>query len=186
MYHAVWRTDGGRTFLSGTIIGGNDCYYFGAFMVLQGRQTARLDGDFVVFLIGMRFNRWWAIHRWLPVIMAMPRMLKELYTHKALGFLHHEMWVGRTVILVQYWRSKEQLLAYARNTNAQHVPAWRAFNRAVGADGSVGIWHETYLATAGTYENIYANMPPFGLGKVGTLEAVGSSRESASARFATS
>ena len=152
-------------------------------MVAKGRMTATLDGDFVVFLIGMRFNKLWAIHKWLPVFVAMPKMLKELYSNKELGLLNHEMWLGRTVILVKYWRSKEQLLAYAKNKDAQHLPAWKAFNKAVGSDGSVGIWHETYQATNGTYENIYANMPPFGLGKASKLEAVSKSRESAQQRF---
>ena len=80
-------------------------------MVTNGRMTATLDGEFVVFMIGMRFNKLWAIHQWLPVLGAMPRMLKELYSDNKLGLLHHEMWFGRTIILVQYWRSKEHLLA---------------------------------------------------------------------------
>ena len=33
-------------------------------------KSARLDGDFVVFLIGMRINRPWAVHRWWPVASA--------------------------------------------------------------------------------------------------------------------
>lgn len=50
--------------------------------------------------------------------------------------------------MVQYWRSMDQLLAYAKNKTAAHLPAWQAFNKAVGTDGSVGIWHETYAASA--------------------------------------
>ena len=152
-------------------------------MVTNGRVTATLEGDFVVFMIGMRFNKLWAIHKWLPVFLAMPKMLKELYSNKELGLLHHEMWFGRTVILVQYWRSKEQLLAYAKNRDAEHLPAWKDFNKAVGSNGYVGIWNETYQATNGTYENIYANMPPFGLGKAGSLQTVGKERETAKQRF---
>ena len=38
-----------------------------------------------------------------------------------------------------------------------------AFNRAIGKDGTVGVWHETYLIEPGKYETIYANMPLFGL-----------------------
>ncbi|WP_265578500.1 MULTISPECIES: DUF4188 domain-containing protein [unclassified Nostoc] len=38
------------------------------------------------------------------------------------------------------------------------------FNRKVlGTDGSVGIWHETYLIEPGRDEAIYGNMPVFGL-----------------------
>jgi len=49
----------------------------------------------------------------------------------------------RGVALVQYWRSFEQLEQFARSPAATHLEAWKRFNRAVGADGSVGIWHET-------------------------------------------
>ena len=138
-------------------------------MIHAARMTAAVDGDVVLFLIGMRLNKPWAIHKWLPVARAMPRMLRELYKNPALGFMSHEMWFSRTLILVQYWRSLDQLMAYASAQEAEHLPAWQAFNRAVGTDGSVGIWHETYLAKAGAFESVYANMPPFGLGKVGPL-----------------
>jgi hypothetical protein len=45
--------------------------------VIPSRMTAEIDGDFVVFLIGMRVNKFWKIHKWLPVFLAMPRMLRE-------------------------------------------------------------------------------------------------------------
>ena len=152
-------------------------------MIRRERLTANLEGDFVVFLIGMRINQPWKVHKWLPVFMAMGRMLKELYTHPESGFLHTETGFGRTMIMVQYWRSMEQLLAYAKNKDAQHLPAWKAFNQAVGTDGSVGIWHETYTVSPGTHETFYANMPPFGLGKAGSLEAVTGKRQSAEGRL---
>jgi hypothetical protein len=152
-------------------------------MIRRERLTATLDGNFVVFLIGMRINRPWQVHKWLPVARAMPRMIRELYRQSELGFIHAESWFGRTIILVQYWRSMDQLLAYARNRKAQHLPAWQAFNQAVGTDGSVGIWHETYAATAGTYENVYVNMPAFGLGKAGTLQPAIGGRKSAAGRL---
>jgi hypothetical protein len=149
-------------------------------MIHAARMTAAVEGDVVLFLIGMRLNRPWAVHKWLPVARAMPRMLRELYQNPSLGFMSHEMWFSRTLILVQYWRSLDQLMAYASAREAEHLPAWQAFNRAVGTDGSVGIWHETYLAKAGAFESVYANMPPFGLGKVGALvEAKGPYRSAA-------
>ncbi len=123
-------------------------------MIRRERLTATLDGDFVVFIIGMRINNPLLLHKWVPVAMAMPRMLRELRRHPELGLMHAEMWVSRTTIVVQYWRSMEQLLAYASNKDAKHLPAWRAFNQAVGTNGSVGVWHETYQVTPGSYENI--------------------------------
>ena len=72
-------------------------------MIYKDRMTARMDGDFVVFLIGMRINKPLAVHKYLPVLNAMPKMLTELYTKPELGLIHHEMWFSRTIILVQYW-----------------------------------------------------------------------------------
>ena len=86
-----------------------------------------------------------------------------------MGFIHQEIWFSRPVTLVQYWRSIEQLIDYAKNKDLAHLPAWQAFNKAAGTDRGVGIWHETYKVSLGTYEIVYANMPAFGLGKAGTL-----------------
>ena len=152
-------------------------------MIRPERLTATLDGDFVVFLIGMRINSPLKIHKWLPVARAMPRMIKELYRKPELGFLHAESWFSRTIVIVQYWRSMEQLLSYAKSRESEHLPAWQAFNKAVGTDGTVGIWHETYAASPGSYENVYVNMPPFGLGKAGTLQAASGGRQSAAGRL---
>lgn len=138
-------------------------------MISKQRLTVTLDGDFVVFLVGMRINAPWKLHRWLPVARAMPRMLAELGERPELGLLGGEMWFGRTTLLLQYWRTLEQLLAYAKDPEAAHLPAWKAFNRGVASTGDVGVWHETFAVSAGNYESIYVNMPPFGLGRVGRL-----------------
>ena len=153
-------------------------------MIRPERLTAKLDGDFVVFLIGMRINKPLMLHKWLPVAQAMPRMITELSKKPELGFLHAEMWFSRTIVVVQYWRSMEQLLAYAKNREAEHLPAWQAFNKAIGSDGSVGIWHETYAVGPGRYENVYVNMPPFGLGRAGTLAPATGKQASAAGRMA--
>jgi hypothetical protein len=137
-----------------------------------GRYTTRIEGPFVVFIIGFRINRLLAFGKWVPVAKAMPPMLKELYANPELGFLGAQSsiyWPG--VMMVQYWRSFEHLVDYAQSRNAVHLPAWKAFNQSVGDDGTVGIWHETYQVAAGKYECIYANMPRFGLALAGTHEA---------------
>ncbi len=149
------------------------------------RLTAKLDGEFAVFMIGMRINQPWKIHKLIPVFRAMPRMLNELYANPELGLLSHEMWFSRTLILIQYWRSIDQLIDYAQRRDSLHLPAWQAFNKAVGTDGTVGIWHETYKAGPGSYENIYVNMPAFGLGRAGQLIEAKGSLKSAAARFNT-
>jgi len=152
-------------------------------MIHRERLVANVEGSFVVFLIGMRINVLWKFHKWWPVARAMPRMLKELQRQPELGMLGGEMWGGRTTILVQYWRSADHLFAYARRREAEHLPAWREFNRAIGTAGDVGVWHETYVISPGGYENIYVNMPPFGLGKVGTLLPASAGLQSAEARL---
>ena len=125
------------------------------------RVTAELEGDFVVFLIGMRINKPWKVHKWLPVFLAMPRMLKELRDRPESGFLGHIMSLK---VIVQYWRSFEQLEAYARDSERQHWPAWVDFNKRVARSrGDVGIWHETYKVRAGEYECVYSGMPSLGL-----------------------
>jgi hypothetical protein len=135
-----------------------------------GRFAAQIEGDFVVFLIGMRVNRLLLVHKWWPVAMAMPRMLKELMQNKQLGLLHVQTFVsGRTLMTVQYWRSFEQLHAYAHARDKQHLPAWAEFNRRVGGNGSVGVFHETYSVRAGEYEAVYVNTPRYGLARAGEM-----------------
>src|SRR5437870_1576643 len=118
---------------------------------VDAKMTAEMDGEFVVFLIGMRINRPWKIHKWLPVFLAMPRMLRELSRHPELGLLGYQAFPG---IIVQYWRSFDDLEGYARGDH-HHLSAWRSFNRRVGAgSGDVGIWHETYRVGPGQYEAV--------------------------------
>ena len=152
-------------------------------MIQSGRFSARMDGDFVVFLIGMRINSLLKIHKWLPVTHAMNGMLKELYANPELGLIHHEIGLSRTIIMLQYWRSLDQLMDYASNKSNAHLPAWRAFNQIAKDNHAVGIWHETYAISQGNYENIYVNMPEFGLGKAGKLEPVTGAKNSARGRL---
>ena len=118
--------------------------------ILNGRYTARMDEPFVVFIIGMRINRFFAFRKWIPTMRAMGPMLRELYQHPEKGFLGAEFFLyWRGPALVQYWRSFEDLERFARNQDDPHLPAWRRFNGLVGSDGSVGIWHETYIVEQG-------------------------------------
>jgi hypothetical protein len=143
--------------------------------VKQGRWTAQIDGDFVVFLIGARLTkgRWRHAFGDLGGRRGMMHMLKLLSQQPEKGLLGYEMSTFGGII-VQYWRSFEHLEAFARDPDDPHAEAWRNYFR---RNGRTGIWHETYLVRAGEYEAIYGNMPAFGLGKAGrTVPLAESSR----------
>lgn len=130
---------------------------------------AQTDQSFVVFLIGMRVNHPWQFRKWLQVARAMPAMLQELHRHPELGFLGAEQFFRLfplATFMISYWESYEHLENYARSRDRAHLPAWQRFNKTVGTDSSVGIWHETYFVEAGQHESIYVGMPKFGLAKV--------------------
>lgn len=148
--------------------------------IFTGRYTTENNEDVVVFIIGMRINKRLAVNKWLPVFNAMPGMIKELYMNKeALGFLSMESYFGlRTTVMIQYWRSTEHLLAYANGE--RHLTAWKNFNKKIGNNGAVGIYHETYDLKKGNYETVYGNMPLYGLGKA--MKHVPITAESNSAR----
>jgi Domain of unknown function (DUF4188) len=134
--------------------------------VVPGRFSAQIDESFVVFLIGMQVNNIWAVNKWLPTAQAMGPMLNVLHKYPDKGFLGQESFFRLfplCTIMTTYWKSFEHLEYFARNTDDPHLEPWRAFNKSIGNDGSVGIWHETYLVGAGRSESIYVNMPIFGL-----------------------
>ncbi|MGA0603911.1 DUF4188 domain-containing protein [Caulobacter sp. KR2-114] len=148
--------------------------------IINKRVCAEIDGEFVVFLLGTKFVKPWKFWKWGLVAKSMKRMLEELAEHPEFGMLHSESYgqpFGKNVT-VQYWRTFEHLEAYARNTDNEHAPAWKAFFKIVGLDGDVGIWHETYAIAPGRYESIYGSMPPMGLGKAGRIvDAVGARQD---------
>lgn len=152
--------------------------------IFPGRFTAHIDGPFVVFIVGMRINQFFSFHKWLPVARAMGPMLKHLLSHKELGLLHAQPYFyWRGIAIVQYWRSFEQLEQFARDPSLNHLEPWKRFNRAVGASGSVGIWHETYLVQQQQYECVYGNMPRFGLARAGTHMPATGAKETAKRRM---
>ena len=151
--------------------------------VHPGRYTAKVDGEIVVFLIGMRFNNLLKVRSWLPVFTAMPRMLAALARDPDSGLLGTRSYFLPQPLVVQYWRSFEDLSSFARSPREPHLGAWRKFNRVVGASGAVGIWHETYRVPAGSLECIYSNMPVSGLAAATSHVPVRSGRQSAAARI---
>ena len=137
--------------------------------VKAGRWMAQIEGDFVVFLIGARFNSKWQAFRAASDLggrRGMGHMLNYLTDHPEKGLLGYEH-AGFTII--QYWRSFEHLEAFARDDSDPHLAVWRNYWKRVGRSSRTGIWHETYLVRDGEYETIYNNMPPRGLGKAASL-----------------
>jgi hypothetical protein len=150
--------------------------------IFAGRYTAEHDGDLVVFLIGMRINRPWKVHRWLPIIRSMSRMTAELSADPQSGYLGGQNgMIGMCPSVVQYWRSFDDLDRFARDPEQSHIPCWQTFNRLVKASGDVGIWHETYAV--GAWECVYGNMPRFGLAKFSGHAPVSDRGQSAGRRI---
>jgi hypothetical protein len=134
------------------------------------RMRAEIDGDFVVFLIGARFNSKLHLARSFLDVggrRGMTHMLQYLMAHPEKGLLGFQQ-LG-LINLVQYWRSFDHLEAFARDEDDPHLAVWREYWQRVAQSDRTGIWHETYLVRAGEYEGIYGNMPRFGLGKAGRL-----------------
>lgn len=155
--------------------------------IFPGRYTADVEGDFVVFLIGMRINSFRKVRKWWPVFSAMRPMLKAHEEHPELGVLETRLAIlsPRMPLILQTWRSFDQLEHFARE-DMLHTEPWKSYFKNVGAaSGDVGIWHETFKVAAGDYEAVYANMPRFGLANAGEHRGLGSAsraRERISAR----
>ncbi len=152
--------------------------------IARGRWTHTHEGDLTVFLIGVRVNRPWRPVALFPVLAAMGQMLAELGRDPGSGFLGYRMTLGwRGPVLVQYWRTVEDVYRYATDTGARHRPAWSAFNRRVRrVPGAVGIWHETYEVARA--ESLYVDLPVQGLAAATGARPVTSRLDRAAARLA--
>ncbi len=152
--------------------------------VLKGRYMAdvsRLGDEVVVFVIGMRINKPLKVGLWWPVFHGMFTMLKYLEARPEKGLLAYR--TALPPLIVQYWRSFDDLDRFARDKDDPHLEPWRRFNRKIGKSGDVGIWHETYRVKTSDIETIYGNMPPSGLGAASALVPVRRGKDSAAARI---
>lgn len=152
--------------------------------IARGRWTHEHTGDLTVFLIGMRINRLSRPDAWVPTIAAMGPMLAELSRDPESGFLGYQMAIGwRGPILVQYWRTPDDVYAYASAHDCAHRPAWGAFNKRVRkVPGAVGIWHETFQVSRA--ESVYVDMPPTGLAAATTSVPITTRLDRARTRLA--
>lgn len=152
--------------------------------VLTGRRTAEVGEETVtVFLIGMRANRWWKLPRVLRVALAMPRMMAHLERTPSAGMLGAHQWLGRTSIMLSYWRSPEDLQRFAADREGPHLEPWRRFQKVMAGTGDVGVWHETYQVRSSELEVIYSDMPAFGLAKATTVAPITPGKSTARGRL---
>lgn len=158
------------------------------------RVTHAYDGPMTVFLIGLRVHKPWKVGVVRAAASQMPRMIVELEKNRAaaergeaesLGYLGSRSTVHlMATTMIQWWRSSEDLYAYANSAQHVHRPAWLAFYEAARADPkAVTIWHETYEVAERGAESIYSGPKPFGLGAIAGVVPVGRRGETARARI---
>jgi hypothetical protein len=137
----------------------------------QGRWTAQIEGDFVVFIIGARLEKTHPLRSLRDLgefKNGMRAMLAHLTQHPEKGLLGYQN-AGISTMVIQYWRSFEALETFARDDGDPHLATWRSYWKRVATSDRTGIWHETYLVRSGEYEAVYGNMPAYGLAKATDL-----------------
>ena len=100
--------------------------------VRQGRWTAKIEGDFVVFIIGARFDLRNPVRSLVDLggRMSLPQMLKYLMQHPEKGLLGYEQ--AGLATTIQYWRSFEHLERFAKDEDDPHLEVWRKYWKRVG------------------------------------------------------
>ncbi|MEM8707919.1 MAG: DUF4188 domain-containing protein [Actinomycetota bacterium] len=153
--------------------------------IISGRHHADLDGDVVVFPIGMKINRLWAIHRWLRPTVNTARMWWHLQRNRPAGYLGGYLFVyARGVGMMQYWRDFDALEGFSRDDSQPHLAAWRQLVRQTAGDQTFGYWHETYVVNQRNAETIYGSMSPFGLSEAVGATPITAASETARGRLA--
>jgi hypothetical protein len=158
------------------------------------RVTHAYEGPLALFLIGLRVHKPWRLGILRQAGGAMPRMIAELEANRAAaerGEAEHLGYLGsRTVLdlrgptVIQWWRSTQDIHAYANAATREHRPAWVEFYRAAKADPTaVTIWHETYAVEPGGVESLYGGPGAFGLASLAGSVPVGRRGETARERL---
>ena len=140
-------------------------------MINTGRFFAKRQEGVVVFILGMRIHNVWNVLKWVRLYKVISSLLNELEHSDDLGYLGSKQSTSfREPLIIQYWNSLDQLHAFAKSPKHTHIKAWREFNQLVGDSEDIGIWHETYVVSGNSHENIYINMPFTGLGQFTPLQ----------------
>src|SRR2546423_14141359 len=103
------------------------------------RMIAEIDGDFVVFLIGARFNSFQLLKTVLDLggRRGMKHMLDYLVAHPEKGLLGYQMGLPA---IVQYWRSLDHLQAVADDAGGPPRAVGRHHRRRGGTTATTRIW----------------------------------------------
>ena len=135
------------------------------------RMTAEIDGEYVVYINGMRLNKLRALPKYLRAGLKAGKMFKRLEADPDSGFLGYlPAYLGlRSGAVIQYWRSLEDIRRFAQDPDDLHVPAWRWYNEEASDTGGLGFWAELYVVEDGNFETFYRDVPPVGLGEHGRL-----------------
>ena len=133
---------------------------------INGKFTAEVEQPLVLFIIGGQVNNMLKVYKWFYIAWAYFSMIRWLRKHPETGYLSGHLY-GRVfpfgVLLLSYWRSWDDLEAFARFKDGTHLKAWVRYIRE--ADTSMAIWHETYMIEPGKFEVLYGNSMPYGLSK---------------------
>lgn len=160
----------------------------------MNRVTHAYDGPLALFLIGLRIHKPWHLRTARAAALPMQGMIVELEANRAaadrgeaedLGYLASRTTVGLTgVTMIQWWRSVEDIYAYANAGDRRHRPAWVEFYRVAKERPDVAtLWHETYDLTGRGVESAYAGPKPFGLASLAGVVPMGRRGEVARARM---
>ena len=102
------------------------------------RMSAEIDGDVVEFLIWAFPDKFHLVRSFLDLggRRGMKHMLDYLMERPDKGLLGYQMgWPA----IVQYWRSFDNLEAFANDAGDPHLAAWRNYWKRVGTSPRTGV-----------------------------------------------
>lgn len=145
--------------------------------MMREKFTADAKEPFVFFMTGGHVNNLLMVHKWLPVAWNFIKLVRYVTTHPETGCLGGQLYLRVFpfgMILHSYWRTFDDLEAFARNAEEGHLSAWKDYMQHVAENGAMAIYHEMYLVEPDKFEAIYGNSAPVGLAKaMGAIPVTG-------------
>ena len=127
------------------------------------------DQDFVLFALGMRVHHYGNPLRLMRLYRLIPQVFDE--AKRSPGYLAGTYRFSmREPLIIQYWRSMEDLQAYAHQ--GAHAAIWKHFHQEVMASAQVGLWHEAFQIRVAEQHSNYVNMPLTGMALFTPTESI--------------